>query len=81
MADGILRTPAIGLSYTSDEVMNRNLDRIDAAFATLIPDDQTYAAKVNREKEELEKQRQEASGEEQPTPAPDQSNFEPKPEP
>ena len=32
MADG---TPILGLSYTSDAGMNRNLDRIDAAFGKL----------------------------------------------
>lgn len=52
MADGITRTPAIGLSYTSDEVMNRNLDRIDAAFAGLLPEEDTFAARAARERDQ-----------------------------
>lgn len=37
MANGLSRTPTIGLSYTSDATMNGNLDRIDQAFAQLLP--------------------------------------------
>jgi hypothetical protein len=60
MANG---TPTIGLAYTSDQVTNENLDRIDAALALVLPEEATLAGKAKRAQEELARQAEEQAAE------------------